>query len=147
MMTVEQQLDELTAKVDKLSASVDFANNGVASLAKNVSKLTDTVTTVLDKVNIVDRWSKDADKFAVDLETAMVKLTSHVQALEQAPNAAPPFVPSRKEEGRASGHGKSSNYQGLLLGGTPPQATLVKGEHKQSKPPLSSCIQIIMLVR
>jgi predicted RecB family endonuclease len=101
MLTVEQQLDELTAKVDKLYTSVEFANTGVASLTKNVSNLTDTITTLLDKVNIVEQWSKDADKLAGDLETAMLKLTSRVQVLEQAPNAAPPLVPSREEGGRA----------------------------------------------
>jgi hypothetical protein len=135
MLTVEQQLDELTAKVDKLSTSVEFANTGVASLTKNVSKLTDTVTTVLDKVNIVDQWSKDADKPAGDLETVMLKLTSRVQALEQAPNTALPLVPSREEGGRASGHGTSSTYQGVLLGESSLQATLVKGEHKHSQSP------------
>jgi hypothetical protein len=57
------------------------------------------VTTVLDKVNIDDRWSKEADKFAIDLEATMQNLTSRVTVLEQAPQAAPPNAPSREEGG------------------------------------------------
>jgi outer membrane murein-binding lipoprotein Lpp len=72
---MEQQLAELIAKVDKLSSGVDLANNGIASLTKTVSKITDTV-------GFVDRWSKDANKFATDLEAALSDLTLHVHVLE-----------------------------------------------------------------
>jgi outer membrane murein-binding lipoprotein Lpp len=75
MVTVEQQLEELTAKVDKLSTGVDLTKNGVASLTKTVSKIT-------DKMGGVDRWSQDTNKFAADLEAALQNLTSRVQALE-----------------------------------------------------------------
>jgi hypothetical protein len=37
MMTVEQQLQELTAKVDKLFMGVDLANNDVSTLTKTIS--------------------------------------------------------------------------------------------------------------
>jgi hypothetical protein len=92
MATVEQQLAELAVKVDKLSAGVDLANNGVASLTKTVSKITDAV-------GCVDRWSKDNDKFANDLEAALQDLMSCVQALEQPSKSAPPHAPSREEGG------------------------------------------------
>jgi hypothetical protein len=91
MLTVEQQLEELTAKVDQLSTRVDLANNSVASLMKTVSKITDSV-------GFIDRWSKDADKFANDLEAALRDLTLRVQALEQPPKSAPPHA-SLCEEG------------------------------------------------
>lgn len=77
----------------------------------------------------MDRWSHNADKFATDLDAALQNLTSRVQALEQTPKSAPPNALSREEEGRASGHGKDKNYQGVYVGDLP-HSTLVKGEHK-----------------
>jgi hypothetical protein len=134
MTQVEKQIDDLTAKIENLSSNVDPVTTSVDKLATSVGKLTDTVSSVLDKVNVVDKWRIDVDKFVVDLESTMTNLTSRVLALEQAPKAIPPIVPSREEGGQASGHGVTNDIQGVQLGNFSPHVTLVKGEHKISQP-------------
>jgi hypothetical protein len=135
MVTVEQQLEDLSAKVEKLSASVDFATNRVTTLTTNVSNLADMVTTVLNKVTVVNRWSREADKFATDLEATMQNITSRVMALEQAHQVAPPNAPSREEGGRANGRGDPTGSQGVPMENPLPHATLIKGEHSKFQTP------------
>jgi hypothetical protein len=146
MAQVEKQIDDLTARIENLSGNVDSVANSVGKLATSVGKLTDTVSSVLDKVDVVDKWRVDTDQFVVNLESTMTNLMPRVLALEQAPKAAPPIVPPREEEGRASGHIVKTNHQGVMLGNFTPHATLVKGEHKNPNPTFICLRQITLVV-
>jgi hypothetical protein len=79
------------------------------------------------KLNDVVHWKNTAQKTGSDIQDTIKNLTSRIavlEALAQAPNSVPP----REEEGRASGHGLSTNLQGRESKGKSLDPTLLKGE-------------------